>query len=85
MTGPRTPLEIGEMSLAIGEYSVGLPPTRTGEQIVEGYLELITLVRANHPEELRDEDVTILAERTGLEESFLRNRVASHLTSLRTV
>ncbi len=82
MTTPtRTPLEVGLTDLSIGEYSVGLAPSRSSEQLVEAYLELISLVRDDHPEYLRDEDIDTLVESTHLERSFVTNRVNSHLAS----
>lgn len=82
MTTPtRTPLEVGLTDLSIGEYSVGLAPSRSSEQLVEAYLELISLVRNDHPEYLRDEDIDTLVQATHLERSFVTNRVNSHLTS----
>lgn len=83
MTSPtRTPLEVGLMDLSIGEYSVGLATGRTSEQVVLAYLELISLVRADDPEYLRDEDIDTLAESTHLDRSFIQNRVSNHLSHL---
>lgn len=83
MTTPnRTPLEVGLTDLSIGEYSVGLAPARTSEQLVLAYLELISLVREDHPEYLRDEDIDTLVEATSLERSFITNRVNTHLATL---
>ena len=80
MTTPsRTPLEVGLTDLSIGEYSVGLAPSRTAEQLVLAYLELISLVRAAHPEYLRDDDLDRLAEATTLDRSFIQNRVRTLL------
>ncbi len=81
-TPNRTPLEVGLTDLSIGEYSVGLAPARTNEQLVLAYLELITLVRQDHPEYLRDEDIDTLVEATQLERSFITNRVNTHLATL---
>ncbi len=81
-TPNRTPLEVGLTDLSIGEYSVGLAPARTSEQLVLAYLELITLVRQDHPEYLRDEDIDTLVEATQLERSFITNRVNTHLATL---
>jgi len=53
-TPNRTALEVGLTDLSIGEYSVGLAPARTSEQLVLAYLELISLVRQDHPEYLLD-------------------------------
>ena len=78
----RTPLEIGFTDLSIGGYSVGLAPTRTSEQVVEAYLELVTLVRRDRPNYIRDEDIVTLAAETHLDLGFLRNRVKKHLASL---
>ena len=78
----RTPLEIGFSDLSIGGCSVGLAPTRTCEQLVEAYLELIALVRRDTPESLRDEDITVLVAECNMDPEFLRNRVVSHLASL---
>lgn len=80
-TTGRTPLQVGFTDLSIGTHSVGFAPTRTGEQLVEAYLELVTLVRRDRPEYLRDGDIAILAEETKLEHSFIENRVANHLAS----
>ena len=80
MTTPnRTPLEVGITDLSIGEYSVGLAPSRTAEQLVLAYLELVSLVREDHPEDLRDDDLDTLVQATSLERSFIQNRVRSHL------
>ena len=82
MTTPtRTPLEVGLTDLSIGEYSVGLAPSRSSEQLVEAYLELISLVRNDHPEYLRDDDIDTLVKSTHLERSFVTNRVNSHLAN----
>ncbi len=82
MTTPtRPPLEVGLTDLSIGEYSVGLAPSRSSEQLVEAYLELISLVRNDHPEYLRDDDIDRLVESTHLERSFVTNRVNSHLAN----
>ena len=84
MTTPnRTPLEVGLTDLSIGEYSVGLAPSRTSEQLVLAYLELITLVREDDPEYLRDEDIDTLMRVTKLDRSFITNRVQVHLSTLR--
>lgn len=80
-TTERTPLEVGFTDLSIGSYSVGLAPTRTGEQLIEAYLELIALVRRDRPEYLRDGDIDTLATETRLDRSFIKNRVANHLKS----
>lgn len=77
----RTPLEVGFTDLSIGSYSVGLAPTRTGEQLVEAYLQLIALVRRDRPDYLRDGDIDTLAEETKLDHSFIKNRVANHVSS----
>lgn len=77
----RTPLEVGLTDLSIGEYSVGLAPSRSSEQVVQAYLELITLVRCDHPEYIRDSDIDTLVEATHLERSFVQNRVKSHLAA----
>jgi hypothetical protein len=82
-TPNRTPLEVGLTDLSIGEYSVGLAPTRTAEQLVLAYLELVSLVRQDHPEYLRDDDLDTLVEATSLERSFIQNRVRSHLAQAR--
>lgn len=80
MTTPtRTPLEVGLTDLSIGEYSVGLAPSRSSEQLVEAYLELISLVRSDHPEYFREEDIDTLVHATHLERSFITNRVNSHI------
>ncbi len=78
----RTPLEVGFSDLSIGSHSVGLAPTRTGEQLVEAYLELITLVRRDRPEYLRDEDIDVLARETKFDPPFIKNRVKNHLSAL---
>lgn len=84
MTKPnRTPLEVGLTDLSIGEYSVGLAPSRTSEQLVQAYLELISLVRDDHPEYLREADIDTLVEATHLDRSFVQNRVNTHLTTPR--
>ncbi len=77
----RTPLEIGYTDLSIGRHSVGLAPSRTGEQVVEAYLELISLVRRDRPEYLRDEDINVLATETKLDAPFIMNRVQRHLSA----
>ena len=82
-TPSRTPLEVGLTDLSIGEYSVGLAPSRTAEQLVLAYLELVSLVRQDHPEYLRDDDLDTLVEATSLERSFIQNRVRSHLSETR--
>jgi hypothetical protein len=79
----RTPLEVGLTDLSIGEYSVGLAPSRSAEQLVLAYLELISLVREDHPEYLRDDDLDTLVEATSLERSFIQNRVRIHLAGAR--
>ena len=82
MTSPtRTPLEVGHSDLSIGEYSVGLAPSRSSEQLVLGYLELISLVRRDHPEYLRDEDIDTMVDATHLDRAFISNRVKKHLFS----
>ena len=80
MTSPRTPLEVGIMDLSIGSYSVGLAPSRTCEDIVVGYLELLALVRQDYPEYLRDADIDTLVETTHLDRTFILNRVSNHLS-----
>jgi len=83
MTSPeRTPLEVGLTDLSIGEYSVGLAPSRTSEQLVLAYLELITLVRSDDPEYLREADIDTLVEATHLDRAFVQNRVTTHLSTL---
>ncbi len=84
MTQPtRTPLEVNVMDLSIGQYSVGLAPARTGEELVQAYVELVALVRRDHPEYLRDEDIDILVDETGLDRTFVQNRVQSGQSALR--
>ena len=78
----RTSLEVGLTDLSIGEYSVGLAPSRSSEQVVLGYLELIGLVRHDHPEYLRDNDIDTLVDATKLDRTFITNRVNTHLASL---
>ena len=82
-SSPRTPLEIGFSCLSIGRHSVGLPPTRTGDQLVEGYLDLISRVRESRPEYFREEDIGLLATETNFDRSYIRNRVVSHLAAAR--
>jgi len=67
--------------LAIGSYSVGLAPSRTAEHLVEAFLDLIGLVRQDDPDFLRDEDILVIADATGMDAQFLRNRVQSHLST----
>lgn len=84
MTTPdRTPLEVGLTDLSIGEYSVGLAPSRSSEQVVQAYLELVSLVRRDHPEYLRDDDIDTLVTATGLDRTFVQNRVKTHLATPR--
>jgi len=84
MSSPeRTPLEVGSSDLAIGEYSVGLAPTRTCDQLVIAYLELVALVRRDHPDYLRDADFQALADATTQEPAFFRNRVLAELHASR--
>ena len=84
MTGePRISLEVGSTDLSIGQHSVGFPPTRTGEQVIEAYLELMTLIRAMGPDDVRMDDVCVLARTTGLDESVVLNRVITHLAAAR--
>lgn len=68
--------------LSIGEYSIGLAPARTSEQLLFAYLELISLLRQDHPEYLRIEDIDTLVEATRLDRSFITNRVTTHLRTL---
>lgn len=82
MPETRTPLEVGECSLAIGEHSVGFPFSRTGNELVEAYLKLIVLVREDRPDYFRREDVEELATETGLEQTFIENRVKAHLSTI---
>jgi len=77
----RTPLDVASTSLSIGAHSVGFPPSRTGEQVVEAYIELIRLIRAIGPEDIRTDDFATLADVTGLERSFIQNRVTSQLST----
>ena len=79
----RTPLEVGTTALAIGEYSVGVAPARTCEQLISAYLELVALVRRDHPEYFRDADFDSLAASTGQEASFFRNSVLAQLQTAR--
>ena len=81
MNTARTPLEVGMSDLAIGKYSVGLAPSRTAEHLVEAFLDLIGLVRQDDPEFLRDEDIVMMADATGIDAQFLRNRVNNHLAA----
>ena len=81
-TSPRIPLELDEYALSVGRHSVGLPLTRTGEQLVEAYLELIEMVRDGRPEYLRSDDIDLIATETGLDRAFIENRVNAHLTSV---
>ncbi|NNF68270.1 MAG: hypothetical protein HKN01_00745 [Acidimicrobiia bacterium] len=77
----RTPLELDDCALSVGRYSVGVPLNRTGEQLVEAYLELITMVRDSRPESLRSEDIDVIVAETGLDRTFIENRVSHHLAS----
>ncbi len=84
MTSPqRTHLEVGTTALAIGEYSVGLAPSRTCEQLVSAYLELVTMVRRDHPEYFREEDFDALATATTRDADFFHNQVLSQLEPVR--
>lgn len=76
----RTPLEVGFSCLSIGAYSVGVPPTRTSEQIVEAYLDLLSLVRRHLPIDIRHDDIDVLASEANLDRSYIRNRVKHHLS-----
>jgi len=78
----RSKLEVSEYSLAVGEHSVGIPFSRTSDQLVEAYLELITLVRDQRPTELRLDDIDVIEAETGYERTFIENRVNAHLESL---
>jgi hypothetical protein len=55
--------------------------SRTSEQVIEAYLELIGMLRADRPEDLRAADIDVLVNETGLERSFITNRVASQMAS----
>lgn len=81
-TTTRTPLEVGQTDLSIGRYSVGLAPSRTGEDLVRAYLELISLVRNDDSEYLRQQDIDTLVEATHLDRTFIRNRVTNHLSQV---
>lgn len=83
MSPQRTPLEVGTTALAIGRYSVGLAPSRTCEQLVGAYLELVAMVRRDYPEYFRDEDFDALAEATTRDASFFRNQVVAQLQAVR--
>ena len=78
----RNELEVGFSDLSIGHCSVGLPPSYGCEQIIEAYLDLITMVRIDRPDYLRDGDIATLSERTKLDEGFIMNRVRNHLSGL---
>lgn len=71
-----------DCALSVGRYSVGVPLTRTGEQLVEAYLELIAMVRESRPEELRSDDIDVIVAETGLDRTFIENRVSDHLASV---
>lgn len=80
MTNPeRIPLQVGTTDLAIGEYSVGVPPARTCDELVEAYIELVYLVRRDYPEYFREEDFVALAEATTQECSYFRNRAVAEI------
>lgn len=81
-TAPRTPLQVDECALSVGRYSVGVPMTRTGEQLVEAYLELIEMLREERPEQMRSEDIDAIVAETGLDRTFIENRVSDHLASV---
>lgn len=81
MDTTRTALEVGFSDLSIGSYSVGLPPSRTGEQIIAAYIDLVTLVRRDKPKYLRDEDFIVLSNETNLDCAFIKNRVKTHLAN----
>ncbi len=83
VTEDRTPLEVSPSALSVGRTSVGFPLSRTSENVIEAYLELIGLLREDRPEDLRAADIDTLVDATGLERSFITNRVASQLTSPR--
>lgn len=51
--------------------------------MVEAYLDLISRVRQGRPEYFREEDIGLLATKTQLDSSYIRNRVVSHLASER--
>ena len=79
---PRIPLQLDDCALSVGRYSVGVPLTRTGEQLVEAYLELIEMVRESRPEELLSDDIDVIVAETGLDRTFVENRVNDHLASV---
>lgn len=82
MTEPRIPLELDDYALSVGRYSVGIPMTRTCEQLVEAYVELIEMLRDSRPEYLRSEDIDLIVAETGFDRTFIENRVNDRLASV---
>lgn len=77
----RNPLEIHPADLSIGSRSIGLPPSRTSEQIIQAYLELVSQLRQDRGYQFRSDDIEVLAQETRLDRSFIEKRVRSHLSA----
>ena len=68
-------LMVDSFSITIGAESIGLPTSRSFDTLLGSYLELVWRVRADSGDELRAEDIQILADATGIEPHVIENRL----------
>ena len=81
MVTERTRLDVHSFCLAIGGESIGLPPSRSLDTLLSRYLELVRRLRAGGYDEVRADDIGVLARATGVAPDVVTNRLRRLVTS----
>ncbi|MDH3704844.1 MAG: hypothetical protein OES57_02190, partial [Acidimicrobiia bacterium] len=68
-------LSVDSFSITIGAESIGLPTSRSFDTLLGSYLELVWRVRADEGDDLRADDIQVLAEATGVSPQVIENRL----------
>lgn len=70
-------LEIDDFAMSLGSLSVGLPSTRTADDLYRRYLELLRLARHGSASGLEppEGDVAVLVAATGRDRDFVVGRL----------
>ena len=78
----RPHLEVHSAALCVGAESIGLPTVRSIDTVFDSYFTLVGRLRADDQRlEVRQADVGILAEATGLDVNTVQHRLQSLLAS----
>ncbi len=68
-------LTVDSFSITIGSESIGLPTSRSFDTLLGSYLELVWRVRADEGDDLRSDDIKILADATGVDAQVIEKRL----------